>query len=168
METLRLGIDVGGVIISRGHHESRDTTFFTGNYLETPPVVGAFDAIRRLIEEKFGQDNVFLVSKAYPKTQRKTLEWFDAQGFYQKTGINPQNVLFVLERAEKEAVCKKLGIDYFIDDRAEVLYHLSPTVPNLFLFAPVPIELARLQSYGLKGKAKVVNKWQEATKLLLT
>ncbi len=38
------------------------------------------------------------------------------------------------ERPEKAAVCARLGITHFVDDRLDVLTPMRGTVPHLYLF----------------------------------
>ena len=60
-----LGIDVGGVIISRTKGRA-DTSFFGDNYLQTSAVIGVFEALRRLVDERFGAQ-VWIVSECSEK-----------------------------------------------------------------------------------------------------
>ena len=109
----RIGIDVGGVIIARcvlhgcpglslrscspagAVARSRvrgpggpDTSFFGPNFLATPAVEGAIDAVQACVRT-FGADNVFIVSKAAGEVAHKTLAWFDHHGVFQRTGDPP-------------------------------------------------------------------------------
>lgn len=129
--TKALGVDIGGVLIDRANDHT-DTSFFSGNYLKTTAVPGAFEAIAFLNKGVF-KDSVFLVSKCGLNTQRKTLEWLTHNGFYDQTGLTPAKVHFCFERAEKEIICKRLGVTHFVDDRLEVLSYLH-SVPNRYLF----------------------------------
>ncbi|MGD1003545.1 MAG: hypothetical protein ABR884_03165 [Minisyncoccia bacterium] len=71
----KLGVDVGGVIIDSVKNDGTDTSFLTDHYLSTTAVDGAFDALRLLVDERFGED-VFIVSKCGPLVEKKTREWF--------------------------------------------------------------------------------------------
>ena len=130
-----LGIDVGGVIIGADN----DTTMFTKNYLEAQPVPGAFEAIRVLHARFLGQ--IIIVSKAGPEMQDKTMHWMEQRDFWNATGMlkqglgrHPdQNVFFCRERADKAPICKRMNVTHFIDDRLDVLVHLT-TVKKRFLF----------------------------------
>ncbi len=131
-----LGIDVGGVIIDR-INDNTDTSFFGDNYLATTAVPGVFSAIRRLHQERFG-DNLVIVSKAGPSTARRTREWLEHHDFYSQTGMTPDQVYFCLTRSEKRPLCQQLKVTHFIDDHLEVHQHLLDVVPHRFLFAPAP------------------------------
>eukprot|EP01116_Phalansterium_solitarium_P025341 TRINITY_DN9642_c0_g1_i2.p1 TRINITY_DN9642_c0_g1~~TRINITY_DN9642_c0_g1_i2.p1 ORF type:complete len:218 (+),score=14.63 TRINITY_DN9642_c0_g1_i2:95-748(+) len=159
----RIGIDIGGVLISRlatdGGGKLEDT-FFSDNFLSTRPVQGAFEAVAELVST-FGANNVHLVSKCGQTVQNKTLQWLQHMEFYQHTGVPPGNVHFCLERHEKAAICTHLAINAFVDDRADVLGFLLsvPTMQTLFWF-----------SEGLEQDPRTVQQLQskvDATRLRL-
>lgn len=154
-----LGVDIGGVIIDRVN-DGTDTSFFTDNYLQTTAVPGVFDALRQLVEKRFG-DKVFLVSKCGQRVQNKTLHWLDHHFFYDITGIGRNHVQFCRERHEKAGICEKLGITHFIDDRLEVLGSLT-TVSTLYLFQSRSDEVRRFARF-LKY-VRQVDSWQEILK----
>jgi hypothetical protein len=126
-----LGLDVGGVIIDRASEDS-DTSFFGDRPLETPAVADAVECIATLTADVFAS-RVVVVSKAGPKTAARTREWLEHVGFYARTGIRPDDVHFVRDRAGKEPVCRRLGVTHFVDDRLSVLNHLV-SVPHRYLF----------------------------------
>lgn len=159
MNAETLGVDIGGVIIDRVN-DGTDTSFFTDNYLRTTAVPGVFDALRQLVEKRFG-DKVFLVSKCGQRVQDKTLQWLDHHRFYDLTGIGRDRVHFCRERHEKAGICEKLGITHFVDDRLEVLGNLA-TVSTLYLFQPRPDEVRRFARF--LNRVKQVNSWQEILK----
>ncbi|MEO1028480.1 MAG: hypothetical protein AAFX02_05420 [Pseudomonadota bacterium] len=131
MKPKTLGIDIGGVIIQPAE-TAGDTSFFSSAYLDTPPVADAIEAIAQLREERFG-DRICLVSKCGPGVQQKPLNWLENRNFYVLTGIAPDRVHFCRERADKAPICRRLGVDIFIDDRIDVLRHLE-TVETLIQF----------------------------------
>ena len=156
MNAETLGVDIGGVIIDRVN-DGTDTSFFTDNYLRTTAVPGVFDALRQLVEKRFG-DKVFLVSKCGQRVQDKTLQWLDHHRFYDLTGVERERVRFCRERHEKAGICEKLGITHFVDDRLEVLGNLT-TVGTLYLFQPRPDEVRRFARF--LNRVRQVNSWQE-------
>jgi hypothetical protein len=134
---MRLGIDVGRVLISPGDEAKPDTSFIGGSLedaLRTPPYDGMFDVVPALVERFGGQ--VWIISKCGPRIQQRTLQWFERQRFYERTGIDRRNVRFCLRRPEKAVHCRELGITHFIDDRTDVLSAMLGLVPNLYLFGP--------------------------------
>jgi hypothetical protein len=138
METaMKLGIDVGRVLISPGDESRPDTSFIGGSLedaLGTPPYEGMFDVVPDLVRKFAGQ--VWIVSKCGRKVQERTLQWFDRHRFFERTAIDPRNVRFCLKRPEKALHCRELGISHFVDDRSDVLQAMLGIVPNLYLFGP--------------------------------
>ena len=141
---MNLGIDIGRVIIAPGGCGGReDTSFIEGTLeeaLQTPPMDGAFDAVRHLVEAF--ERRVWLISKCYPRVQDRTRRWLDHHRFYDQTGLRRDRVVFCLERPQKAAHCARLEIGTFIDDRLDVLEAMRGKVAHLFLFGeqrrPVP------------------------------
>jgi hypothetical protein len=135
---MKLGIDIGRVIIAPDAPNRRADTSFLGGSMEaalaTPPYEGMFDVVPALVERFAGQ--VCLVSKAGPRVQEKTKRWLTHHQFYARTGISSRNVRFCLERAQKADHCRQLCVTHFIDDRADVLAHLDGVVANRYLFGP--------------------------------
>jgi hypothetical protein len=150
-----LGIDIGGVIITPAR-ASGDTSFFSSDYLATPPMEGAFDAIARLGQERF--DAVHLVSKCGPGVEKKTRAWLAHHGFHDLTGVPPERMHFCRARADKAPICKSLGVTHFVDDRLEVLGYLS-SVPVRYLFQPDAKEMARHAAH--LAHVRVMESWRE-------
>ena len=135
-----LGIDIGGVIIDRVN-DNTDTSFFGDNYLATTPTPGVFEALARLVNEKFGE-HVYVVSKCGQRTQDKSLEWLAHHHFTERTGISLEHLRFCRERSGKAPIAADLGITHFVDDKLEVLSFLT-MVPNLYLYRPQAKEVQR-------------------------
>jgi hypothetical protein len=134
---MKLGIDVGRVLISPGAESAPDTSFIGGTLedaLSTPPYEGMFDVVPRLVTRFEGR--VWIISKCGPRIQQRTLQWFERHRFFERTGIDRGNVRFCLERPQKAEHCAQLGITHFIDDREDVLQPMVGVVPNLYLFGP--------------------------------
>jgi len=134
---MKLGIDIGRVLISPDPANGGDTSFIGGSIeaaLNTPPYPGMFEAVPELAQLFRGQ--VWLVSKPGPKMQEKSRLWLIHHRFFERTGIPPENLRFCLERRQKADHCRKLGLNWFIDDRPDVLQHLADMVPRRYLFGP--------------------------------
>ena len=157
-----LGIDVGGVIISRTN-DNTDTSFFSDNYLNTRMVEGAVETITDLVARRFGQ-RVYIVSKCGPRTEAKTREYFAHHRIFERTGIPADHIRFCRMRKDKAPICAELGITHFIDDRLEVLAYLA-TVPHLFLFQPQDAEIARHAAH--LARVQRVTSWAEVRRALL-
>ena len=155
-----LGIDIGGVIISG----TREDSFTGGDYLQSPEIAGAQDAIGRLVRERFGE-KVFLISKRGPRVQAKTNRWLKEHQFFQRTGLKPRHLYFCLERAEKADLCTQLGITHFIDNRIDVLAYLR-NVPHLFLFKSDP-SASTFQEERWEKRIRTVSSWGDILRILL-
>jgi len=112
----RIGIDIGGVLLTADMR--RCSTVYD--------VPGGLDAIR-IIVDIFGARNVFLVSKVRlgGRMHKRTQQWLtEPDGFLEKVGISPENVVFVsaINGPEGKGVAAaRLGLSHFIDDKSDVL-----------------------------------------------
>ncbi len=139
-----LGVDFGRVINdSASHPTGDDTTFLSGteeDVLATPAMPGAFAALNRITDLFDGR--VWVVSKAGPEVQAKTVMWLRYNKFFDVTGIPSNHLRFVRKRAEKRGACARIGVTHFIDDQVGVLQGLVGAVPHLYLFGrqegPIP------------------------------
>lgn len=157
---MKLGIDVGRVLISPGDDSGPDTSFIGGSLqdaLDTPPYDGMFEVVPSLVARFAGQ--AWIVSKCGQRIQDRTLHWFRHHRFFERTGIEPANVRFCLKRPEKAVHCRELGITHFIDDRTDVLQAMVGIVPNLYLFGPQ-------RSATPQGMRHVAG-WADVARLLL-
>lgn len=155
-----IGVDIGGVLIAHSDDRS-DTSFFSKHYLKTPACDGAFEAIRHLV---LGGCDVHLVSKCGESVEGKSRKWLLTNGFYEITGLVPENVHFCRERADKATICTELGVSHFVDDRLEVLSYLKD-VPNKYLFNPSPKEVDKFRV--ALPTVQQVSTWQELLPLIL-
>jgi hypothetical protein len=142
---IRFGVDVGGVIIQPGHDNSQDTSFFSDNFLKTPPVDGVFEELARIVPEC---ESVHLVSKCGIVVQKKTSAWLEHHNFYAKTGIPRENVMYCLERIDKEGIARKLRLNAFIDDRVEILSYLKEFCPILLAINARQNEMDKYSDLG--------------------
>lgn len=159
-----LGVDIGGVILDWSSVKDTNLSFSGENYLKTPALPGVFEALHELNSGRF-QDHIFLVSKHDHFGPGRMLEWLEHHDFYNRTGILKDHLNFCTERAEKAAICKKLDVQYFIDDRLEVLSHLIGVVPNLYLFRPSEKEVEEFHEF--LSEVTRVEGWEELTNILL-
>ena len=125
-----LGLDFGGVIVPRAR--SRAELVSREAVSDVEPVDGALESIRKLTGIFGGR--VWVVSKASPATEARTLEWMRAHSFCRETGIDSERVVFVRNRGDKRVVCTESGITHFVDDQLKNLALLRRVVPHLYLF----------------------------------
>lgn len=124
----RMGIDIGKVII--GGIGEQDTSFFTDEFLSTPAVPNAFEAVRKLSKIY----DVWFVSKCGQKVQEKTIQWLTHHRFHEITGTNPEQIVFCRKRSQKAAIVRELGIEIFIDDREDIIASMQGVIPSPVLF----------------------------------
>jgi hypothetical protein len=156
-----LGVDIGNVIID--NRLNTQSKLDEAGYSKLPVVGGAFENLKILTDYFHGE--VYLISKCTEWAQEQILTWLTNHDFYSITGINPEHIYFVRERHEKDAVCQKLDVTHFIDDRLEVLSHMIESTPNLILFKPDQKEVQDFNEF--LPKVKVVNDWVEVVDLVV-
>jgi hypothetical protein len=128
----RIGIDFGGVIVRNLHEDTGEDTSLQNSSGAEAARYGAFDAVRQLCSACDGR--VWIVSKAGPRMQERTLSWLQSVDFFSRTGLQPDHVSFCLQRQDKATICRDLEISHFIDDRVHVMQILRGAVPHLCLF----------------------------------
>jgi hypothetical protein len=122
---MRIGIDIGNVLIGG---DGNDTTFFTDDYLKTPEVPGAWEALLRLKRN----NEIHIISKCGVVVEEKSLKWLDASGFYYS--LVPHRIHFVRKRHLKAPMAQALELDIFIDDRQDIIDSMDGIVQYPILF----------------------------------
>jgi hypothetical protein len=133
--------------------------------LATPEIPGAFEAVARLAG-LFGPENVWLVSKAGPRTEERTLRWLTHHEFCGRTGIDVRHICFCRDWAGKQDICSFLGISYFVDDHPEVATALDGTVAYRYLFGPQTRNIPTLDSWIETIGAIPVADWPAAERAI--
>ncbi len=159
-----LGIDIGNVIINHRLVDKNDSVLYEERYSTIPASEGMYDSIKKLNNEIF-HGNIFLISKCTEWAQTKILEWLKDNDFYEKTGVKPENVLFCQERHEKDKICRDNNIDYFVDDRLEVLSYMIENVPHLYLFRAEQAEVDEFKQF--LPKVTRVESWVEVVEKII-
>lgn len=157
-QPLRIGIDVGRVLMEADTDPS--ASFFGPNFLATPAIPGAFEAVAALVR-LHGAESIHLVSKCAPPTQMRTRAWLAHHAFHAKTGVPPEQVHFCLQRSEKRALCDAHGLRAFVDDRFSVLEHLLH-LDHLYLFRPLLKERAAWAASPARERVLLVEAWERA------
>lgn len=161
MSTTRahIGLDFGGVVVPLLERGRTADTQFADQFLRTAPQPGAEERIARIVHAVEGR--VSLVSKAGPRTEAMTRAWLRERDFLRTVGIGEERLHFCRSRADKEPICRELGITHFVDDRIAVLQILRTTVPHLYLFGdPAANRSARRWT-------TLVENWDEACAAIL-
>lgn len=124
MERKLVGIDIGGVLIPQleGSDTSGTSLASEKDFLALPPIEGAFEGVRWIVEEFAGVGGTDLVSKAKRQSTRElTLKWLHYYGFFRLTGVNPRQVFFRPDRASKAGCVAERKHTHFIDNHPGVL-----------------------------------------------
>jgi hypothetical protein len=103
-------------------------------------MLGVFSALARLVARFEGE--VWLVSKCGHKVERRSRRWLEHHRFYDKTGLSPDHLRFCRDRKHKAPICRELGIQFFVDDRADVLAHMRDGVAHRFHFGAERTDVA--------------------------
>jgi len=157
-----LGVDIGNVIINNRIIPKDRKLISEQEYSEQPVIVGAFEALKELNKRFAGE--VYLVSKCTEWAETQVMQWLSSHNFFEITGIKKANIRFCRERSEKEKKCESLGINYFIDDRLEVLGHMINRAEKLYLFCPDAEEVKQFEMF-LKD-VTVINSWNEVLEII--
>jgi len=131
----RIGLDVGGVLTDSLRNDGTDTSFRSDNFMATSAVPGSLEAVATLVQ-RYGAENIFIISKCGKEIERKTRLWLEGNEFYTQTGFWVQNLHFCLHRADKAPIAAKLGLTDFVDDHVEVLMYMDGVVDLRYLFGP--------------------------------
>lgn len=145
-----ISIDFGNTIVHRKN----------GVFVAKPH---ALNTIRRLVNHTWTA-GVYIISKVNEKQQEEVMTWLCDHDFYNKVGIDAVNVYFCKERKEKGEICSSLGITHHIDDRPEVMAHLSLAVSK-YMFNPVPEDVVKY--YNQIDNACIVTSWLDVERRLL-
>lgn len=127
----RIGLDVGGVIMKA--LPGQNVAAFTDQQIVAiPEVKGAIKAVAALVK-KYGNENIFIISKCREVTEAVILRWMEAHRFFEITGFNKKNLRFCRDRADKAPIAREWRLTDFVDDRPNVLVHMKG-VERLYLF----------------------------------
>lgn len=154
----RLGVDIGGVIKGLSFMEELGLP-------DNEPKPDAFEVLRELSEWMF-KDNIWLISKCRARTQTKTLEWLSYHDFYNRTRIQPKQVIFTRADEQKAIVAKRLKLTHYIDDKFGVLRSMAQNgIVNLYLFKEEPIP--PVYKPEIVARVTIVGSWGDVRKTLL-
>ena len=92
MQNTKIAFDLGGVIIERGALE---------NFMVEESYVSV-----KLAVQKFGSENVYIISKAKEKYIQRNLDLLKVNEFFEKTGLKIEKVYFVNEFEDKGVLGK--------------------------------------------------------------
>lgn len=133
-----LGLDIGNVLVVGDTEKMKENEY----NLNRKPIQDSFEVVARLLaSDKFRKENVFIVSACFPNMERKSRAWLRYKKFSELTGVPECNWYFVRHRSDKAPICRALGINYFVDDKLDVLDRIHAEVHNTNLFAFQPTKV---------------------------
>lgn len=144
---MKIAFDIGGVIVNKDNSE---------------PNIEAYLSIKMFVQ-KFKSENIFIISKAKNKWIALTHELFEKTNFYKETNFDKKNLYFVDEYVDKQTLCKKLEINYMVDDNIKVIKYMLEinTIPIWFS----PSQISYLDKQLLK-KIIIANNWKTIRKIM--
>lgn len=148
---MNVGIDIGWTIKGVRPENNQDKI-----------APDSFRVIKRLVQTCGGK--VFLISKVNSAQRERCEKWLKDTEFFEQTGVKPENLYFCFERKDKSLFVKALNINFMIDDRAEVMAHISPLVVK-FLINPEPDDLEKHRNHLFN--TVIVNDWLEIERRML-
>lgn len=164
MNNEAFGVDIGNVIIEHRYiTDADDESIWNEKYHLLPEVSGVMESLKALNDKFNGR--IFLVSKLREEHDSRTLRWLKKNKFFEKTGIDPKNIIFCRNRSDKVNICLEKDIKHFVDDRLEVLGHMVGKVPNLFLFNPNQDEVENFKQF--LSEVNLVKNWSEIMEKML-
>ena len=121
--TMRIGIDVGGVMVQHdssveNYDRKEDTNF---DPTQVPWMEGLFQALDAL---KADGHELFIVSFCGARREAETRAALKAR--HVSNWIPEQNWFFTRDRKLKVKVCRDQGLQFMIDDRLDILQSFPP------------------------------------------
>lgn len=145
---LRIGIDFGMTIGEVG----------------AEPIPDSFKIIKMIVA-KHKKENVFIVSKARLEMQTKIKNWLDLHDFYQLTGFDSSNLIFVENYEDKRTIIIEKKIDVFIDDTFKVIKSIMDleSLKQIIFFhqRPEPDQLNEMFPIQYRSKIVITTKWNK-------
>jgi hypothetical protein len=128
------------------------------------PFQDAFRVIRRLAQEVFGPENVYIVSRVTPEQEVRARRFIKSPEFQAEARLPIEQARFCLERHEKAPICIEIGATEMVDDRPEVLMHMPPGVRRI-LYNPTEQDLCNF-AHELHSM-EIVRNWIEIERLFI-
>ena len=146
---IKIGIDFGKTI---------------GLVEEEKPYKDCYSVIR-FLKNNYGNENIYIISKARQMMRIKILEWLNKNKFFEKTNFLEKNLIFCNNYEDKKELVKKLHINVFIDDHIKVVQDISKMdqmIKIIWFNKNVDIKLID-KKYRIK--IIITNKWNKIIKI---
>lgn len=158
------GIDIGNVIIHNLPVKMRDALeaknpspeeVLKHLHLVSDALLGV-----RMLTQRVGPENVWVVSKANRLQTAVSKLAFERFKIYQTTGLKKDQVLFCPDRQDKRVIIQALDLEGHIDDRGEVIESIQGHIKCPIWFAPEDYDAAKWLPH-IRYSVRVVSSWKQ-------
>ena len=154
--TLRISIDVGGVIVKMG--DLNDEPIKKDDIIQNDYLDSSLFFIKMLVKI-LGSDNVIILSKAGNKHSAIILQSFIDDNFFEKTNVELKNVFFCKEKNHKSTIIEMFDISIHFDDRFSVIQHINNNV--FCILFPIDDDNDKIPINFSGLNVVKVNKWND-------
>ena len=148
-KNVRIGIDFGKTI---------------GLTENDKPFPNCYSVIK-FFKNKFGIENIYVISKAKKEMRIKISEWLLKNNFFEETNFLQDHVIFCNEYDDKTELVKKLKINIFIDDHIKVIQNMVKlNQMDKVIWFNKNVDL-KLIDKKYRNKIILTNKWNRIIKI---
>ena len=148
-KNVRIGIDFGKTI---------------GLTENDKPFPNCYSVIK-FFKNKFGIENIYVISKAKKEMRIKISEWLLKNNFFEETNFLQDHVIFCNEYDDKTKLVKKLKINIFIDDHIKVIQNMVKlNQMDKVIWFNKNVDL-KLIDKKYRSKIILTNKWNRIIKI---
>ena len=148
-KNVRIGIDFGKTI---------------GLIENDKPFDNCYSVIK-FFKNKFGIENIYIISKAKKEMRIKISEWLLNNSFFEETKFLQDHVIFCNEYDDKTELVKKLKINIFIDDHIKVIQNMVKlNQMDKVIWFNKNVDL-KLIDKKYRSKIILTNKWNRIIKI---
>jgi len=148
-KNIRIGIDFGKTI---------------GLTENDKPFANCYSVIN-FFKNKFGIENIYVISKAKKEMRIKISEWLLKNNFFEETNFLQDHVIFCNEYDDKTELVKKLKINIFIDDHIKVIQNMVKlNQMDKVIWFNKNVDL-KLIDKKYRSKIILTNKWNRIIKI---
>lgn len=115
----RLGLELKGVIADSRLADGGDSMSSRQNFLSTPPLPGAIEAITWLNSVWCFRKQITIICELEVNHRVIAHEWLNYVKFFQRSGLDRHQLRFVASPAEKAALAHTLQMTHFVDSKTK-------------------------------------------------
>lgn len=118
-------------------------------------------AIEKIIN-RFGKNNIWIVSKAGEEMEKKIKNWLVEHNFYNLTGFLPSQIIFVKTHNQKREIVDKIKINYFIDDSYKNVREIYSSIYlDKFIWFKGNNRQLKDVPHKYRNKIIIINSWKK-------